>query len=352
MLKKLLNLWKNKKIEKIKNKYALDLLKKRGVVCVRTGNKVKFDFDTGKKCIKVLVEKKKDKKVIAEKDLVPVDINGVLTDVEEMDMPKAFSSVDRMTYRPLSAGCEISPKGVGFVGTLGNFFYRTKISNDNGFVGYLAKWVLPKSWLKHFKLKTDIEVLCGTNLHVAAPYSVLESPIGTKIVQPGGSHGSKIGEVIAYGEISEDGFNEFDEAIIRIYENLELNEDIIQVGKIKGISNPKIGTKVKKYGRTTGYTEGTITDTGVFMNIDFGLDGIISFKDLVEVSSNGSDSFSDSGDSGSAIVDENNNLIARLNSGNGRFTYGIPASKIVKKFKISVINDESKILKKNETTVM
>ena len=46
--------------------------------------------------------------------------------------------------------------------------------------------------------------------------------------------------------------------------------------------------------------------------------------------------------SGSAIIDENNNFVGRLNSGNGTHTFGIPAPKILQKLKLSIENNKQK----------
>ena len=323
---------KTKLIRLILKILAKKYLKKRGVVALIDGTKVIKGTDTGKKCIKVYVEKKKPLSKINKKDRISKKILLFLkTDVEEMDMPKAYA--DRKKYRPIQGGCEISPAGDRFVGTAGNIFYQEEVSQEGKFIETVSQLFLSEKLKQHFNLIIKFKWYIGTNLHVGAKGSILNNPIGTKIVQPGVSS-YIIGEVIDYIPILKDKINEFDECLIKIDKSFEINREIINVGSVYGFKKPEIGQKVHKYGRTTEYTEGNIIEIGMYLNIDFGIDGIISFKDMVRIQGLNNKSFSAGGDSGSLILANDNYAVARLNSGNGIYSFGIPFPKIMKKLKV------------------
>ncbi len=61
-----------------------------------------------------------------------------------------------------------------------------------------------------------------------------------------------------------------------------------------------LGTKVQKYGRTTGYTHGTVTGINAVIDVSY-RGGVARFEDQILISGNG---FSAGGDSGSLIVSE------------------------------------------------
>ena len=91
--------------------------------------------------------------------------------------------------------------------------------------------------------------------------------------------------------------------------------DILELGIPKGINtNPTQGMKVKKSGRTTGLTEGEITDTHAVISVDYG-DGIRTLEDLILTTA-----MSQGGDSGSALIDENMNVLGLLFAGSDAIT--------------------------------
>jgi hypothetical protein len=78
------------------------------------------------------------------------------------------------------------------------------------------------------------------------------------------------------------------------------------IGTLAGVrsSELQVGDVVHKVGRTTGVRHGKVTAfelDGVEVEYDI---GVISFDNQIEVEGSGNRSFSDSGDSGSLIVDD------------------------------------------------
>jgi len=138
-------------------------------------------------------------------------------------------------------------------------------------------------------------------------YTALHTLLGGKIViQPGlldlGDKTDIIGEVIEILPHKD---------IAKIKVNVNYTNEILGIGEVKGIRrNVSINEFVRKYGRTTGYTEGYIIDNNVSINIE----GIV-FDNLILATK-----MSDFGDSGSAVVDKNGNVIGLVIAGSDRFT--------------------------------
>lgn len=84
----------------------------------------------------------------------------------------------------------------------------------------------------------------------------------------------------------------------------------------------RLGTKVQKYGRTTGYTHGTVTGINAVIDVSY-RGGTARFEDQILISGNG---FSAGGDSGSLIVSEG--LLAADRRPVGLLFAGSPTSTI------------------------
>ncbi len=93
---------------------------------------------------------------------------------------------------------------------------------------------------------------------------------------------------------------------------------------------------VKKYGRTTGMTSGTVTGLNATVLVTYP-SGTAKFINQIVIGGNSDSTFSDSGDSGSLIVDEKTNEpVALLFAGSGTFTIGNPIKEVLKAFGVSI----------------
>jgi hypothetical protein len=84
----------------------------------------------------------------------------------------------------------------------------------------------------------------------------------------------------------------------------------MEVGKIVGVKNPVLGMKIKKSGRTTGLTTGEITQVGATVKVQYGAGKIATFTDQFMAGP-----MCEGGDSGSAVLDMDNNLVGLLFAG-------------------------------------
>ena len=89
---------------------------------------------------------------------------------------------------------------------------------------------------------------------------------------------------------------------------------IEDIPKITGIASPEVGMKIKKSGRTTGYTEGRILSTDSIIDVGY-TDGKVRFIDQF-ITTN----MSAGGDSGSICVTEDGKVVGLLFAGSSSVT--------------------------------
>lgn len=335
-----------KKIKQIAEKHEDEILCKSGVVGVGVGVKKKKGKALKKEAIVCLVQKKKPASELSADDLIPAMIDGKPTDVIEVGEVKALHRARR---RPLVPGVSSGHHSIT-AGTLGLF------------------------------VKKGDKVYALSNNHVFANSNA--AFIGDAIYQPGPLDGGRANDTVAnlaqFVPILFDGSNNTVDAavalvvgegeppapgpddpvppppkkqwwIVRVirnaidyivslfrrfrnrstatasaaavgYSNNMLNFPGALTGDVAEV-NP--GDAVRKSGRTTGYTTGTVTAVGVTVNVDFGSFGIARFRDQILIEPG---NFSAGGDSGSAIFDEDGNWVGLLFAGSATTTFANRAS--------------------------
>ena len=146
-----------------------------------------------------------------------------------------------------------------------------------------------------------------SNNHIYA--NTNQATIGDAVIQPGPFDGGAVPsdaignlwdfEPIVFGGV----LNTIDAAIAQ-----SSTGDLGNATPSDGYGTPKSSTiaafvnqKVKKYGRTTGQTSGSVQGIGFTVDVSYGDDGVARFVDQIII---GPGSFSAGGDSGSLIVDD------------------------------------------------
>ena len=256
-------------------------------------------INTKELCIHALVEKKISKQYLPKNCIVPKTYMGIKTDVIERGKVIAHTGVNEdFKIRPLQGGSAISIEYFNFgkhnvsTGTLGCIVTKKK-----------------KSFGRDYFILSNNHVIADAN----------NAPIGTPIIQPQYKTGNE--ETVAYLsdfiKIDFAGFfyepvNYVDVAIARVTKKSLISNKIFGIGVIKGSSNADLGLKVKKVGMKTGLTEGEITTIGVTEEQLFeNRTKRAIFKDIIV-----SDIYSRSGDSGSCVLNKNNEIIGILTGGN------------------------------------
>jgi len=288
----------NKEFDKVRIQVEKELMQLPGVVSVGVGLKQVKGETQRQLCFKVTVERKIAKSDIQKKDLIPEEINGFKTDVNES--PRVITGALDSKYRPLMGGAQIEPN------------FTSELGNLKGTLGCFAK------------RKSDNKIVLVSNWHVMVErHDVLS---GERIGQP--THNGCC-SCCACNEIAQvtDGrymTDDMDAAIAllngqgsgAIPEHRFLNE-IPGIGILAGAALPLPGETVFKWGITTGLRKGQIVhDNVTLLNVKDDRYGItIERKYNIQIeSSSPTARYSDKGDSGSVSVNEQNQVVG-LNFG-------------------------------------
>jgi hypothetical protein len=188
-----------------------------------------------------------------------------------------------------------------------------------------------------------------SNNHVLADEN--RAKLGDAILQPGAIDGGRnpadtIGSLTKFERLDRIGANEVDCAIASLQDRIEANiRKLHGLGNLAGVGAAFLdaGTKVAKIGRTTGLTRGRITAFELD-NVVVGYDtGNLRFDNQIEIEGADAGPFSQGGDSGSLIVDEDLKGVALLFAGgdqggtNGQgLTYANPLQKVLDILEVSL----------------
>lgn len=334
----------DKKVIDAKNKHEKKLLNRKGVVGVGMGYKVCQNIPTDRESVVVLVEKKVPSAQLSKNEAIPGEIDGVPTDVIEVGKIVALDVDPTKKYRPAPGGVSIGHYAIT-AGTLG--------------------CVVKKNGVRH--ILSNNHVLANSN----------SARIGDPIYQPGpydgGTSSDKIATLAQFIPIDmggdnpppppppdEDGGdswcpianvfakivnfctkaigskysivvkkqsadNYVDCALALPINDSDVLDSIDRIGLVAGVnSNPVLALPLKKMGRTTVYTEDVIKAIGVSVNVDYGSGRVALFKDQLLAGP-----MSAGGDSGSLVLDEDNNAVGLLFAGSDTVTILNPIDYVI-----------------------
>jgi hypothetical protein len=109
--------------------------------------------------------------------------------------------------------------------------------------------------------------------------------------------------------------NLVDAAIAVPLKAADVKDEILEIGPIQETVPGQLGMAIKKSGRTTGFTTGEIQQVDVTANVQYGAGQVAVFTDQLLAGA-----MSQGGDSGSAVLDENNRLTGLLFAGSDTTT--------------------------------
>lgn len=254
-------------------------------------NKLRDAYDrlTGQECYKVFVEKKQAENKLKKADIVPKEINGIKTDVEEIGELEFLRSKER----PVVGGCS----------------------------GMLERWTACTLGGIVFKGKDPYIV---SNEHCLDRWYDMNQ-VGERILQPSPFDGGKEEDAIATLVNTEhrmvlDGktHNEFDFSMQPLHKGIPYRELFQKdIGTVTSeIAEVYPGDMVKKRGRTTGLTESNIIARDVVASVRAGIlrDKLGLFKNQY-FARNRNWSFVNGGDSGSLVYDIEDRCVGSLFAG-------------------------------------
>jgi len=324
-------------IKQVLRRNRMALLALDGVVSVGTGYKVTNGEKTPELSIIVSVEAKQSPLVLRAADVIPSQIGGIKTDVIAIGKQHALENIDKM--RPCPGGLTIGHEDIT-AGTLG-----------------CVVWQQGKKMIL-------------SNCHVLANSN--DAALGDPILQPGPHDGGvaidQIGRLHSYVPIvfSEDGgdipippelptecnianaitgyfnataillkrktrlramvpnegavvqadkVNLIDAALCEPNDPADVLEEIIDIGRIVGSDIAILDMPLKKSGRTTGYTEDVVLQVDVTVKVQYGEGRVALFEDQIMAGP-----MSAGGDSGSAVLNDENRIVGLLYAGSDEVT--------------------------------
>ncbi|MDX6446530.1 MAG: hypothetical protein QOH71_3604 [Blastocatellia bacterium] len=206
---------------------------------------------------------------------------------------------------------------------------HTNLSGQSGTIGYFCT--------RKSKLPRRKEVHLLSNRHVFADLGKAKVDEADLIVQPSPGESASnrpIGTLVSFSALKFDNDinepNHVDAAIAKLWAPLAHKPLIPLIGAVKGYVATKdveIGEAVRKFGRTTGYTEGKIFSICLDISIRYARTGQSAFfqdQFLIEPALPQFTKFVSGGDSGSLLVDAEQHAIGLIFAGMSELPESLP----------------------------
>lgn len=374
-------------------RFQAELMSRAGVVGVGIGTKRNNDEETDEIALIAMVEQKRPKEAIPEEDLVPSEIDGVKTDVLEVGFLQAqLNNGSRDIWRPtIPPGVSIAHHLVT-AGTYGVMVYDNVtgepyiLSNNhvlaNSNDANLGDPILQPGATDGGKNPDDVVATLaryGQLLYVGDPAQASNPIIGAPtnptnpVPRPPSNPTDNDGcaafitsfanalaktsnpdaqvvvksqaetfDPIAPTTITAQAAvatNQLDAALGKPTGAATFSDDILNIGRITGTAPVAIGMNVRKMGRTTGLTMGTVTVINATIDVSYTtLAGRRTARFTGQVMSTG---MSQGGDSGSLVVDANSqNAVGLLFAGSGAATVFTPITLVLEKLGVRMVQTE------------
>jgi hypothetical protein len=282
---------------------ATDPTPASNVVGVGIGEKLVSGRPTGVLAVKFLVRLKYPHDQVPESDRLPSDLGGLPVDVEQVG-----------TFRRLAAPAPGTGKSKGKakpappspVPAAPNPRIRLRPAQPGCSVGFIEAGnpVAVAGTFGYLAADGDKRYIISNN-HVLANENRLA--IGGPILQPGFLDGGNpetdwFANLVRFSPLSTTDPNTVDCALAELVAGQKALSDVLFLGAPQGTAPAAIDMVVHKFGRTTGYRVGRITSVDTDLSVDYGL-GPVTFHGQILIQGLGGHPFSDSGDSGAAVIE-------------------------------------------------
>ncbi len=325
-------------VRQAKGAHTQNLLKRRNVVGVGLGYKVSAGGATDELSLIVSVTRKMPPDVLSQKDMVPQRLNGVRTDVVELGVIRAFDLGPRDRWRP------VVPPGVSVghhritAGTFGCLVRRGDqvfiLSNNhvladvNG--GEAGDAILQPGPSDAGTAQDQIATLSDyvpIDFGTAPPECSVADWSAKLLNYVAGALGSSH-QLQAVKQTQ--GVNRVDAALATPLSPDGVSSEILYIGAPIGVGEATLGTPVQKTGRTTGYTQGVITQIDATLRVDYSGRSALFTGQLV------AGPMSQPGDSGSAVLDMDGRVVGLLFAGSDVSTIINPIDEVFSALEIEL----------------
>ena len=303
-------------IRRVKAQYNDVLLGKRNVVACGVGYKEVDGVRTDELCVVVSVARKVPRAELAAADLIPQAVEGFQTDVQETGVIRALQD-HTAKYRPAPGGVSIGHVDIT-AGTLGCLVVRgdhVYILSNNHVLANSNEAEPGDAILQpgphdggtmddQIAILTDfVPINFGTG-SATCPFATGAASLFNLLAGPAGSQH----RLEAFRLDTET--NLVDAAIARPLSDDLVEKRILEIGEPQGIAEGTLGLSIHKSGRTTALTSGEITQIDATAKVSYGLGKTATFTDQLVAGA-----MSSGGDSGSAVLDEDNHVVGLLFAG-------------------------------------
>ena len=283
------------------------LMSKPNVVGVGVGEKVSAGGKTGENCVVVLVREKVPLASLTAGEIVPKDVNGVKTDVIQVGELRALQTRTER-WRPAPGGVSLGHYQIT-AGTLGVVVQdrisasRLILSNNHVLAncnagspgdpilqpGAADGGLVEQDQIARLERFSPIQFGvqppdCNIAKGIAGIGNVLAGLVGSK---------HRLNAI----QVNSQAVNRVDAALARPDNTSQVLDNILEIGTVSGTTTANLGMAVRKSGRTTALTTGTILVIDATLSVSYGSGRIAIFEGQLVAGP-----MSQGGDSGSLVV--------------------------------------------------
>ena len=315
------------------------LLRRRNVVACGLGFKQVGGEWTDELSLVVSVERKLPKEQLTPDDLIPPQVDGLPTDVQQTGRFRALTLDPRRRYRPAQPGLSVGH----YLVTAGTFGYLVRrgealfiLSNNhvlaNTNAAQIGDPILQPARLDGGTVEQDRIAALSDFVRLDFGEQEADHPLLEMIASLLNALAALFGSSVRLRatRLSAEG-NLMDAALARVDDPNLVIPGWPEIGRQLGQAEPQLGMEVQKFGRTTGYTRGIVRQVDVAVNVEY-QGRTAHFVDQVMT-----DPMSAGGDSGSAILDRQGHAVGLLFAGSEAATLFTPIARILEHFRVELV---------------
>jgi hypothetical protein len=318
------------RIRTVKEKHGAKIMAKKNVVGLGVGYKETKGVKTDRMALVVMVRKKVSIEELKKGDVIPAEVEGVITDVIEVGEIVALQGrTDR--WRPAPGGVSIGHYKIT-AGTLGVLVRDVEtdealilsnnhvMANSNDATpgdpilqpGPIDGGTVVEDTIANLERFVPIQFQLEPP-PIPCPVSKIVAGVANFFAWLVGSRHRLLSVVIQQA-------NQVDGAVAKPTGPDVVSNEILEIGTVTEDTEPELGMAVKKSGRTTGLTTGTIQLLDASVNVDYGGGKTALFTNQILTTN-----MSQGGDSGSLLVSrEGNKAVGLLFAGSDQVTIHNP----------------------------
>ena len=313
------------------------------VVGVGIDEKYVDGVPTGLSAIKFLVRTKVEPSALSNSERLPSSIDGIPTDVEEVGLIVPFASKAARAKAPAATVMPNPRKKLRPAQPGGSVGFREP---NDAFIMAGTFGAVVKDAQNNLYILSNNHVLAFENGVEADGVTKRQalSP-GAAIFQPGLLDGGKIAtdkiaELTRWVDLRADRTdNLVDGAIAKVVSQGLVSRNILFIGGPTGTATAAKDMIVHKFGRTTSYRAGRVSSVLFDVSIPYEV-GEVMFTDQIAIRGLNGKRFSDSGDSGSAILERSTNKVVGLlfaGATNGSLTFANHITDVLTQLKVQLL---------------